>query len=223
MVRSLVYWNDSYYDYSMRILNHTKTNPKPCCAMLRLHRTPSASLQTPAACAELLTCLAKDCVMMQQVGASRVKVDEQYKQCYLLVDPTTTREMLNQISETVTLKGLNDYYPILNQIEASLAKNPLLKEIVDHHTLLLSTLREGERKWGIVPQTIEKQVTHSPELSATQAFLQDHPRLADKPQFDGVAPSQTPIANDNPSAIEQVNRLQHQHQPKPAFNPRPQM
>lgn len=167
--------------------------------------------------------MEKHCVLMKKAGRSRIKFDEQYSQCYLLVDPTTARQILNEVSETITLEGLSDYYEVLNKIESSIAKSPLLKEVADHYALLLASIRNGEKKFGAVPATVERSVTQSPELLDTRKFLMDHPRLADKPQFDGVPPKQTPIPNDNPNSSEQVNRLQHQHQPKPAFNPRPQM
>lgn len=191
--------------------------------MLKNQNRVPQSLGDPAVCTELLECVERHCILMKTAGHSRVKFDEQYGQCYLLVDPTSVRQILNAVSETVTLEGLTDYYKVLNEIESCIAKSPLLKEVADHHTLLLAEIRKGERKFGAVPETVERSVTQSPELLDRQKVAMDHPRLEGKPQFDGVPPKQTPIPNDNPSSSEQVNRLQHQHQPKPAFNPRPQM
>lgn len=205
----------------MNILSEETIYNRPCCAMLKRQAKLQPSLVDPEVCTELLSCIKNDCVLMKEVGNSRVNVDQQYGQCYLLVDPTAAREILNEVSETITLEGLTDSYDVLNQLESRLAKNPLRDEIIDHHTLLLATIRKGEAQFGAVPQTIEKSVTQSPELSDTQKFFLDQPRLADKPQFDGIPPTQTPITNDNPSAAEQVQRLQNQHQPKPGFNPNP--
>jgi hypothetical protein len=196
---------------------------RPCCLLLKKTSKARSSLSDPKVCTELLACLSKHCVLMKQQDASRVKLDHTEGQCYFLVDPISTRKILNDVSETVTLESMTDYYVILNEIESAIAKNPLLKEIVDHFTEFLATLRSGERKFGTVPETIEKNIVQSPELSDNQKFVQDHPRLGDKPQFDGAPPSQTPIANENSKAVEQINRLQNQHQAKPAFNPRPQM
>jgi hypothetical protein len=207
----------------MAITHNEEISNKPCCALLREKSRSLQSLNDPAVCTDLLECLEKHCVLMKKTDYSQVKFDEQYGQCYLLVDPGSTRQILNEATETITLEGLTDYYDLLSKVESSIAKSPLLEEIADHHTLLLATIREGEKKFGAVPITIEKSVAQSPELMDRQSFLMDHPRLADKPQFDGVPPSQTPIPNDNPDSLDNVNRLQHQHQPKPAFNPRPHM
>lgn len=214
---------DYHYSMNTNILPDETIYNRPCCVMLREQAKSQRSLVDPAVCTELLSCVANNCVLMKEVGSSRVKIDQQYGQCYLLVDPTAAREILNEVTETITLEGLTDCYEILNQIESRLAKNPLRDEIIDNHAFLLATIRKGETKFGAVPQTVEKGVTPSPELSDTQKFFLDQPRLADKPQFDGMPPTQTPITNDNPSAAEQVARLQEQHQPKPAFNPRPTM
>lgn len=195
---------------------------RPCCLLLREKSKALRSLNDPIVCTELLDCLSKNCVLLKQMGESRIKFDQTHGQCYFLVDPISTRKILDEASETITLEGLNNYYEILNEIESSLAKSPLLKEISDHFTLFLETLRSGEKKFGAVPPTIAKDITQSAELLDSRRILLDHPRLADKPQFDGIPPSQTPLPNDNPSSAEQVNRLQNQHQPKPAFNPRPQ-
>jgi hypothetical protein len=196
---------------------------RPCCVLLKEKSRSMQSLSDSATCTELLDCMERYCVLMKMVGQGRVKLDQQSGQCYLLLDPTSVRQILNEINETITLEGLTDYYEILNKIESSIAKSPLLKEITDHHTELLAAIRGKESRFGAVPVTVDKSVIRSPELLDRQKFLLDHPRFENSPQFDGVPPSQTAIPNDNSNAAEQVNRLQNQHQPKPAFNPRPQI
>lgn len=196
---------------------------RPCCLLLKKTSKAHSSLKDPTTCGELLACLSKHCVLMKQQDPSRIKVDHIEGQCYFLVDPVATRKILDEVSETVTLEAMTDYYVILNEIESAIAKNPLLKEIVDHFTAFLAALRSGEKKFGSVPETIEKNIIQSPELSDSQKFVEDHPRIGDKPQFDGAPPSQTAIINQNSKSSEQINRLQKQHQAKPAFNPRPQM
>lgn len=129
---------------------------------------------------------------------------------------------MNKVSETITVENLVDYYKILNDIETSLARNPLLQEIVENFTLFLATLRNsGEKKFGAIPDTVEKNVIQSAELSESPQFTEEHPRLESSPQFDGAPPSQTPIINNNPQGAAQVQRLQAQHLPKPGFNPKP--
>lgn len=206
----------------MSISDSEKNYKRPCCAMLKAEARSRRSLVDRGVCTELLDCMANHCVLLKEVGSSRVKIDEQYGQCYLLVDPTTTRQILNEVSETITLEGLIDYYALLNKIEAAIAKNPLRQEIADNHALLLAVIRKGEGRFGTVPPTIEKGPTESPELLDNPKAFLDQPRLADNPQFEGLPPTQTPIPNDSSRASEQVNRLQNQHHPKPAFNPRPQ-
>jgi hypothetical protein len=206
----------------MKSIEKEKPYHKPCCKLLKKKSSAQGALDDPATCTELLECLSKHCVLMKQADPSRVKVDQEQGQCYFLVDPVSTRKALNEITETITLEGLIDYYKILDAIESSLAKNPLLQEMISNFTLFLATLRSREQKFGSVPATVETSITRSAELSESQPMTLEHPRLEDKPQFDGAPPSQTPIINNNPSAAENVNRLQNQHQAKPGFNPRPQ-
>jgi len=206
----------------MSIVDSEKNYQRPCCAMLKAQARSWRSLVDPNVCVELLDCMANNCVLLKEAGYSRVNVDEQSGQCYLLVDPTTTRQILNEVSETITLEGLIDYYALLNKVESCIAKNPLRQEIADNHALLLATIRTGEAKFGTVPPTIEKNPTQSPELLDNPKRFLDQPRLENSTQYDGVPPSQTAIPNDSSNASEQINRLQNQHHPKPAFNPRPQ-
>jgi hypothetical protein len=205
----------------MAITDNEELYHKPCCSLLKEQSRLRESLSDPAVCTELLACMAKHCVLMKIAGDSKVKFDAQQGQCYLLVDPTSARQILNEVSETITLEGLTDYYDILNKIESSIAKNPLLKEVADHHTFLLATMREHEKKFGGVPLTIEKSAIQPSEGLERQKGFEDHPLLSGSPQFDGAPPSQTAVPNDNPSSVAEVNRLQLQHQPKPGFNPTP--
>lgn len=197
-----------------------KTYHRPCCELLKAKTKAQGTLQDPSVCTELLACLQKHCVLIK-AGHSRVKLDTTQGQCYFLVDPVTTRKVLNEVTETITVEGLTDQYKILDELESNLAKNPLIQEMTDHFTLFLATLRSGESKFGTVPPTVEKSVIKSAELSEGQTITLPHPALEDKTQFDGVPPSQTPIINNNPSAAENVQRLQAQHQMKPGFNPHP--
>lgn len=75
-------------------------------------------------------------------------------------------------------------------------------------------IREGEKKFGIVPYTEDpNSLLGKPRKTATHGERPSmHPLLAESQEFSGVPPKDNPVARDNPEASEkyQEARLENQ-------------
>lgn len=202
-------------------VNHNP-DKRPCCRLLASVSHELKTLQDANACHDVLQTLCENCVLLKVAGKSRVKVSQQEgetAECYLAVNPESAQESIDEITKTMTAAQLAENYSLLAKINHLIANNPKLKQIADKLTSLIVSLREGEKKFGRVPDT--KIIKDENKSLDSKDLLQQHPLLS-SPQFDGANPKSTADPVQNPKAAEEANRLQLQHAPKPGFNPRPQ-
>lgn len=199
-----------------------KADKRPCCLLLKeLNQQGPESITYPDDCAELLNTLSQHCVVLRSVGKSKTKIDKEHATCYMAVHPESSQELIDEATKTVAVSpDLEQYYTLLAKINGALSTNIKLQQLTERHRLLLAQVREGERRYGKVPDTslLQSNAEHN-ELDHSAA-LKEHPALK-SPQFDGAPSQDNPKPSENPSAPERVQELQLQHRPQPAFNPRP--
>lgn len=87
---------------------------------------------------------------------------------------------------------------------------------------LMLLIREGEKHYGITPETKIKAVEHGSESTFNlHSGPARHPLLENSQQFDGISLDDTPVASSNPLAIEQYqqqeSRLENQLKPQPSL------
>jgi hypothetical protein len=195
---------------------------RPCCKLLRKLSDSLDTLSDPNEANKALDMLSQNCVLMKLMGQSAAKWDLSKSDCYLAVSPDDAEIIINEIGKTAAVQSsLNKYATILSHINGIIAHNAKLKQFSDRINFLLAEVREGERKFGRVPDTLLLKENNANTLNAGEA-LAAHP-LLDKPQFEGMPPKSNPNPQQNPKeTTENAERLQNQLQlqPTPAPSPR---
>jgi hypothetical protein len=195
---------------------------RPCCLLLRELSKSQKSLQDPQAVSETLEVISRHCVLMKFKGKSKIKWDLSKSDCYLAVSPESSQEIVDECGKTVAVnQSLESYDALLAYLNGIIANNAVLGQTKDKIQVFLKQLREGEKRFGRVPDTSLTKETHNENALGAGDLLQAHP-LLDKPQFDGITPKSNPNPNQNPDAAKNAEELQHQLQHQLQYQPKPQ-
>jgi len=199
----------------------TSDDNRPCCRLLReLGKSPS-NLKDPTEVAQALSVISQHCILMQLMGQSSVKWDLSKSTCYMARVPEA-QTIIDEMGKTAAVhSGLKEFYALLNHMNGILANNATLKQISSRMQIFLAALREGEKKFGRVPDTslISPDNANRNTLGAG-AHLEAHPAFKNKSQMDGVAPKMNGDTAQNPEATKNAEQLQNQLQARPALQPK---
>lgn len=199
----------------------TTADKRPCCKLLRNLSDQLNTLKNPDDVSRALDVLSQECILMKLMGQSAAKWNLSKSDCYLAVSPDDAEIIINEISKTAAVNAsLEKHAKVLNHINGIMAHNAKLQQFSDRINFLLAQIREGEKKFGRVPDTSLLKEKQGNELSAGEA-LKSHP-LLNKPQFDGMPPKSNPNPQQDPKATENAEALRNelQYQPSPAPAPR---
>jgi len=185
---------------------------RPCCRLLKeLSQLPD-SLKNPNEVAQALSVISQQCVLMKLMGQSAVKWDMSKSQCYLAFNPEDAQAVIDEISKTfASYDDLKYFEVLLHHIAGILSHNEKLKQITDKMPFVLAEIRDKEKKFGSVPETIIIRDHKTQNALQAGDLLKTHPYL-DKPQMDGAAPKDTSNPVQHPEAQENAERLQLQLQ-----------
>lgn len=200
----------------MTTFSFSPTKALPCCRLIRAYSDALMPLKYPEKVHEVLEVVSRHCELVKLMGKEKIKWDLSKSCCYIAVSPEQSEAVIAEIAKTLAAYGAehNDNR-LLFHLSAILSHNAELTQLADRSQIFLSQLREGEKKFGGVPDT---PMTKDPQTTNTLGageLLQAHP-LLNKPQFDGIDPKSNPNPVQNPEAVENVkqlqNRLQYQKQ-----------
>jgi len=194
---------------------------RPCCLRLRELSQNLDVLKDPKAVRDVLETLSKHCVLMKLFGQSKIKWDLAKSDCRLAVSPEDAQAIIDEMGKTSAVTAeLGKYDALMAFLNGVIANNAVLKQIDEKSQVFLSELREGEKKYGRVPETsLLKDENRVANLLSAEDRLQAHPLLEKTPQFDGMPPKSNPDPKQNPEAPENAERLQNQPQNQPGFKP----
>jgi hypothetical protein len=199
---------------------------RPCCLMLRKLAQSPGTLKDPQAMEEAMNVLARHCVLMKTFGSAKVKWDLAKSDCFLAVSPDDAQTVADELGKTRAVNAsLEKHDAMLAFMNGILSNNAVLKQIQDKNQVFLVALREGEKRFGRVPDTslLKKDTTPGNELGSADR-LKAHPLLSVKTQFDGVSdPKANANPKENPEAAQNQEQLQNQYklQPKPQLTNAP--
>jgi hypothetical protein len=200
-----------------------QSKKRPCCRLLRELASQVDLLKDARAAEQLLDTMSKHCVIMKLAGKNRTKIDFAQSDCYMDLNPETAQTMIDEVAKTAAINSeMTMYYELLAKINHLLANNAKLQQISERMQHFLAQMREGERKFGRVPDTSLLKESQNENVLGAGSRLQAHP-LLDKPQFDGITPKSNPSPEQNPEAAKNAEELQLrlQHRPTPTFTPKP--
>jgi hypothetical protein len=193
---------------------------RPCCQLLQTLSKSLSSLENPFEVAQALEKVKKNCILMQLMGESPVKWDLSKSTCYLARSPDA-EAIVDEMGKTAAVHaGLKDHHALLNHMNGILANNAKLKQTTSRMQVFLAKLREGETKFGAVPDTdlSSPRESLSNTLSAG-ALLKGHPSFKDKPQSEGMPPKVSP--KNNPEAEKNADAIRNELQNRPVNAPKP--
>lgn len=202
---------------------------RPCCLRLKELSQNLDALKDPKVVREAMEILSRHCVLMKLFGQSKIKWDLAKSDCRLAVSPEDSQAIIDEIGKTSAVNAeLAKYDALLAFLNGIEANNAILKQIDDKSQVLLAAVREGEKKYGGVPETsLLKDENRVGNMLSAEDRLQAHPLLEKTPQFDGMPPKSNPDPKQDPEAAKNVaelqNRLQNQlqYQPSPSIAPPP--
>lgn len=194
---------------------------RPCCLRLRELSQNLDALKDPKVVREAMETISRHCVLMKLFGQSKIKWDLAKSDCRLAVSPEDSQAIIDEIGKTSAVNAeLAKYDALLAFLNAVAANNAVIKQIDNGSLVVLSEIREGEKKYGGVPETsLLKDENRVANMLSAEDRLQAHPLLEKTPQFDGIPPKSNPDPKQDPEAPENAERLQNQPQNRPGYNP----
>lgn len=190
-------------------------NKRPCCRMMKALAQRADSLKDPEEVSQALNVISEHCELMKLMGQSAVKWDLSKSHCYLAVFPEDAQAIIDEIAITFAAFDYLHYFDaLLFHLAGVLAHNAKLKQLSDKLPFALAEIREGEKKFGAVPETNLLKDNKVQNTLQAGDLLKAHPFL-DKPQMDGAPPKDTPSPVQNSEAAENAEKLQYQLQLQP--------
>ncbi len=192
---------------------------RPCCLRLRELSQDLDSLKDPKPVHDALEIISRHCVLMKLFGQSKVKWNLAKSDCRLAVSPEDAQTIIDEFGKTSAVNAeLGHHDALLAFLNGVVANNAVLKQIDDKSQVFLAALREGEKKYGRVPDTsLLKDENREANMLSAGDRLQAHPLLEKTPQFDGMPPKSNPDPKQDPEAAKNAEELQNQLQNRPEY------
>jgi len=192
-----------------------------CCLRLRELSQNLDALKDPIAVREAMEILSRHCVLMKLFGQSKIKWDLAKSDCRLAVSPEESQAIIDEFGKTSAVNAeLAKYDALLAFLNGIEANNAILKQIDNGSLVVLSEIREGEKKYGGVPETsLLKDENRVANMLSAADSLQAHPLLEKTPQFDGMPPKSNPDPKQDPEAAKNAAELQNKPENRPDYRP----